>query len=230
MIKHLDLNDFATSNNELINSIYHFSIADYYDPDNINFGKLRVFNDEIIKPTGGFDLHLHRNLEILSYIIEGELTHKDSLNNFVVLKKGDLQHMSAGKGIYHSEFNKSNEDLRLLQIWILPNKRNLDPVHNLIDTTDYLKDNQLTLVASMKETPILINQDVNVYILNLEKDNKIDFETSEERQAYLVQIDGRSNINGFDLKSKDAMQIVEDKISITAITNSHFIIIEMKKG
>lgn len=230
MIKYLDYNDLVKSDKDLIQSIYHFSIANYFDPDNINFGKLRVLNDEIFKPAGGFDLHLHRNLEILSYIIDGELTHKDSLNNYVILKEGNLQYMSAGKGVYHSEFNKTDSDLRLLQIWILPNTRNLDPTHTVIDTNQYLKPNELFKVASLNDTPIKINQDVNIYILKLKEKKELEFEVGIDRQAYLVQIEGISNINGFKLKAKDALKSIEDNLHIISQSDSHILIIEMKKG
>lgn len=230
MIKYLSLNDLVKSDKDLIQSIYHFSIADYIDPDNINFGKLRVLNDEIFKPNGGFDLHLHRNLEILSYIIEGELTHKDSLNNFIAIKKGDLQFMSTGKGIYHSEFNKTETDLRLLQIWILPSTRNLEPQHSIIDTNKYIIPNQLFKAVSLSDAPIIINQDINLYILKLDSNRELDFEVSIERQAYLVQIEGSSNINGFTLREKDALQSVEDNLNIKSNIDSHILIIEMRKG
>lgn len=230
MIRYLNNQDFARNKNESMECIYHFSIADYYNPDNINFGKLRVFNDEIIKPNAGFDLHLHRNLEIFSYILEGELTHKDSLDNFITLKSGDLQHMSAGKGIYHSEINTGKSDLKLLQIWVLPKVRNLDPKHTLINTSDFEIKNKPFLVASSKDAPIIVNQDINMYLLKLKTLEETVFEVAEDRQAYLVQIEGSSNINKHNLNAKDALEIIEENITIKAHENSHIIIIEMKKG
>lgn len=229
MIKYLHSNNFKKIVNKNIESIYHFSNANYYDPNNINFGKLRVFNDEVFKPGAGFDLHLHRNLEIITYVIEGSLTHKDSLNNYLTLKAGDIQHMSAGKGIYHSEFNEGDQDLKLIQIWILPEKRNLDPTHSLFETKN-LELNQLHKVACKEDAPLLVNQDVNIYILRLEKDKEINFEVLESRQAYLVSIEGRSIVNQIKVKDKDALEVIEENLSIKALTDSHFIIIEMKKG
>lgn len=229
MIKYLHSNNFKKIVNKNIESIYHFSNANYYDPNNINFGKLRVFNDEVFKPGAGFDLHLHRNLEIITYVIEGSLTHKDSLNNYLTLKAGDIQHMSAGKGIYHSEFNEGDQDLKLIQIWILPEKRNLDPTHSLFETKN-LELNQLHKVACKEDAPLLVNQDVNIYILRLEKDKEINFEVLESRQAYLVSIEGRSIVNQIEVKDKDALEVIEENLSIKALTDSHFIIIEMKKG
>jgi redox-sensitive bicupin YhaK (pirin superfamily) len=229
MIKYLHSNNFKKIVNKNIESIYHFSNANYYDPNNINFGKLRVFNDEVFKPGAGFDLHLHRNLEIITYVIEGSLTHKDSLNNYLTLKAGDIQHMSAGKGIYHSEFNEGDQDLKLIQIWILPEKRNLDPTHSLFETKN-LELNQLHKVACKEDAPLLVNQDVNIYILRLEKDKEINFEVLESRQAYLVSIEGSSIVNQIEVKDKDALEVIEENLSIKALTDSHFIIIEMKKG
>lgn len=229
MIKYLHSNNFKKIVNKNIESIYHFSNANYYDPNNINFGKLRVFNDEVFKPGAGFDLHLHRNLEIITYVIEGSLTHKDSLNNYLTLEAGDIQHMSAGKGIYHSEFNEGDQDLKLIQIWILPEKRNLDPTHSLFETKN-LELNQLHKVACKEDAPLLVNQDVNIYILRLEKDKEINFEVLESRQAYLVSIEGSSIINQIEVKDKDALEVIEENLSIKALTDSHFIIIEMKKG
>lgn len=229
MIKYLHSNNFKKIVNKNIESIYHFSNANYYDPNNINFGKLRVFNDEVFKPGAGFDLHLHRNLEIITYVIEGSLTHKDSLNNYLTLKAGDIQHMSAGKGIYHSEFNEGDQDLKLIQIWILPEKRNLDPTHSLFETKN-LELNQLHKVACKEDAPLLVNQDVNIYILRLEKDKEINFEVLESRQAYLVSIEGSSIVNQIKVKDKDALEVIEENLSIKALTDSHFIIIEMKKG
>lgn len=229
MIKYLHSNNFKKIVNKNIESIYHFSNANYYDPNNINFGKLRVFNDEVFKPGAGFDLHLHRNLEIITYVIEGSLTHKDSLNNYLTLKAGDIQHMSAGKGIYHSEFNEGDQDLKFIQIWILPEKRNLDPTHSLFETKN-LELNQLHKVACKEDAPLLVNQDVNIYILRLEKDKEINFEVLESRQAYLVSIEGRSIVNQIEVKDKDALEVIEENLSIKALTDSHFIIIEMKKG
>jgi redox-sensitive bicupin YhaK (pirin superfamily) len=229
MIKHLDFNDFATSKTELINSIYHFSFGEYRNPNNINFGKLRVLNDEIIKPTGGYKLHEHRNLEILTFVIQGELTHKDSLNNITTLKAGFLQHITSGKGMYHSEFNLGNTDSRILSIWILPNVRNLEPSYNLIDTNDYLEDNTFIKIASLNDATIIINQDINLYILKLKDEKEISFEILADRQAYLVQIEGRTNINGFDLKPKDALKIIEHNLIIKALADSYILLIEMKK-
>ena len=173
---------------------------------------------------------MHRNLEILSYIIEGELTHKDSLNNFITLKKGDIQYMSTGKGIYHSEINNTEVDLRLLQIWILPNARNLEPKQSFIDTNKYLVPNELFKAVSLSEAPIIINQDINLYLLKLDKDKEIDFEVNVDRQAYVVQIEGSSNINEFNLQAKDALQSVEENLHIKSSIDSHIIIIEMKKA
>ena len=110
-----------------LESWFHFSFAEYYNSDNINYGVLRVINDDTIRPGTGFDLHSHRDMEIITYVIDGELTHADSMNNQRTLKRGDVQYMSAGTGVVHSEHNLGEKPLRLLQIWILPDRRGLEP-------------------------------------------------------------------------------------------------------
>lgn len=229
MIKHLLAKDFASFKNYSFDSLYHFSFADYHDPNNISFGKLRVYNDETIRPSCGYDLHLHRNMEVFSYIIEGELTHKDSLDNLVTLKKGDFQLMSSGKGIYHNEYNLSNVDLRIIKFWIIPSKRNLDPNYCLVNINDLLQFNSFTKIISINDAPIIINQDINVYILKLEKTNNIHFETKENRQVYYVQIDGSALINNLKINPKDAIIAIEENLNIYAITSTHSIVFEMLK-
>ena len=130
MLKKLPKEKMGTSNLGWLESRFHFSFAEYRNPENINFGVLRVLNDDIIHANSGFDTHPHANMEIVSYIIEGEITHKDSMGNEEVLKAGEVQYLSAGDGIYHSEFNKhKTKDLRLLQIWIVPPKSSLNRLY-----------------------------------------------------------------------------------------------------
>ncbi len=126
MIKKLPKENMGTSNLGWLESRFHFSFAEYKNPKNINFGVLRVLNDDIIHPVSGFDMHPHSNMEIISYIVDGEITHKDSMGNNETLKRGEVQYLSAGDGIYHSEHNMhQSDDLRLLQIWIIPPKAGL---------------------------------------------------------------------------------------------------------
>jgi quercetin 2,3-dioxygenase len=220
------------SNLGWLNSIFHFSFAQYYNPDNMNFGVLRVINDDIIEAGTGFDTHPHKNMEIVSYVIDGELTHGDSMGNKRTLYRGQVQYMSAGTGVLHSEYNYGDKPGRFLQIWVLPDKNSYEPNYG-----DYLfdweerKNKWLHFVSSKAGTaPIKVNQDVNFYALQLDADKEINFPVKEGRQAYLVQIEGNSFINNINLAAKDALEITEEDITVKAKDTSHYLLIEMKKS
>lgn len=215
-----------------LNSIFHFSFAQYYNPDNMNFGVLRVINDDIIEAGTGFDTHPHKNMEIVSYVIDGELTHGDSMGNKRTLYRGQVQYMSAGTGVLHSEYNYGDKPGRFLQIWVLPDKNGYAPNYG-----DYLfdweerKNKWLHFVSNKAGTaPIKVNQDVNFYALELDADKEITFSVKEGRQAYLVQIEGSSFINDINLAERDALEITEEDITIKSKDSSHYLLIEMKKS
>ncbi len=231
MLKRIDSNNMGKSNYGWLKGNFHFSFAEYFKPTNINFGVLRVLNDEVMKANSGFDIHPHNDMEIITYIVRGELTHGDSMGNIGSLERGQMQYMSAGTGVYHSEFNHSNEDLRILQIWIMPDKKGYKPNYgdyrfNWRDRTN----NWLHMVSgTLKDVPINVHQDINVYATYLERDKEIYFNVNKGRQAYLVQIEGNSEINNVHLNEQDALEIVEENIKIKANENSHLIVIEMNK-
>lgn len=220
------------SNLGWLRSIFHFSFADYYNPNNINFGVLRVINDDLVEAKEGFDTHPHRDMEIISYVVDGELTHGDSMGNNNTIRRGHVQYMSAGTGVYHSEHNLGNDTARFLQIWILPDRKGHTPNYGDYKFRWEERKNKWFHMVSGKEgsAPIKINQDANFYTLELDKNKEINFPVNKDRQAYLVQIEGTSIINGIILSAKDAVEIVEEDITITAEETSHFIIIEMKKS
>ncbi len=231
MLRKIDSNSMGSSNLGWLRSKFHFSFAEYYNPDNMNFGVLRVINDDIVQSNTGFEVHPHRNMEIISYIVNGDLTHGDSMGNKNTISRGHVQYMSAGTGVYHSEHNLGKDPLRFLQIWILPDKQDYKP--NYGDYKFHLNDrlNKWLHIASDKNgsVPIKINQDVNIYSLELEKGRDIDFKVNKGRQAYLVQIEGHSLINNIELNERDGMEIVEEDILIKAKETSHILIIEMNK-
>ena len=232
MLKKLPKENMGTSNLGWLQSRFHFSFAEYRNPENINFGVLRVLNDDIIHANSGFDLHPHSNMEIISYIVNGEISHKDSMGNEEVLKAGEVQYLSAGDGIYHSEHNKSNKDLRLLQIWIVPPKQSLPRLYGSYKYTPSQKENKLLKIVSSLEgdSKVRIYQDVNIYVSQLEKTKSLDFKIEKNRQVYFVQIEGSSFVNSLELKDSDAIQIVkEENLHIEAISNSHFLFIEMNE-
>ncbi len=230
MIKKLPKESMGKSNLGWLESRFHFSFAEYRNPENIHFGVLRVLNDDIVHAKSGFDTHPHANMEIISYIVNGEITHKDSMGNSETLKRGEVQYLSAGDGIYHSERNEANEDLRLLQIWIFPPQKGLPRLYGSHKYKAEDRDNKfLNIVSSQNGTsPIKIYQDVNIYVSELDK--PLEFEIKENRQVYFVQIEGKANINGIVLKDSDAMELVdENKLIINPISKSHILFIEMKK-
>lgn len=231
MLKKNDSKNMGSSNLGWLRSKFHFSFAEYYNPLNIRFGTLRVINDDLIEPNTGFDTHPHRDMEIITYVINGDLTHEDSMGNKNTITRGQVQYMSAGTGVYHSEFNFGEDTLRLLQIWILPDKSGYNPNYG-----DYRfnwndrKNKWLHMVSSTSgESPIKINQDTNIYSLELDEGKEIDFSVNEGRQAYLVQIEGTSIINNGELNAQDALEIIEEDILIKAKETSHILILEMRK-
>ncbi len=231
MLKKLPKGNMGTSNLGWLESRFHFSFAEYRNPNNINFGVLRVLNDDIVHPMSGFDTHPHSNMEIISYVVNGEITHKDSMGNSETLKRGEVQYLSAGDGIYHSEHNLHNsDDLRLLQIWIIPPKAGLPRLYGSKKYEENERANKLLKIVSSQDgdSDIKIYQDINIYVSEFDKD--FDFEIKENRQVYFVQIEGSSNINGITLENGDAMEIVDvDKLTVKPLTKSHILFIEMER-
>ncbi|WP_394238951.1 pirin family protein [Niallia oryzisoli] len=229
MIRKIDNSKMGRSNLGWLQSIFHFSFAEYYNPANINFGALRVINDDLIAPQTGFGTHPHRDMEIISYVVDGELTHADSMGNENSITRGQVQYMSAGTGVLHSEYNHGQDTLRMLQIWIIPDQRNYTPNYGDYRFNWDDRQNKWLHMVSKKEgnAPIKVNQDVNFYSLELSKDNEISFPVKQGRQAYLVQIEGASTINDTSLTARDGLEIVEEDITIHAAETSHFLVIEM---
>ncbi len=229
MIKKLSKENMGTSNLGWLQSRFHFSFAEYRNPKNINFGVLRVLNDDIIHPSSGFDTHPHSNMEIISYIVDGEITHKDSMGNSETLKRGEVQYLSAGDGIYHSEHNlHQSNDLRLLQIWIIPPKAGLPRLYGSHRYKFEQRDNKLLNIVSSQDgnSNIKIYQDIKIFVSEFDK--PFEYKIQKDRQIYFVQIEGSSSINGIILEDGDAMEIVDiGNLTVNPITKSHILFIEM---
>lgn len=232
MIKRIDHKKMGSSESPWLKSIFHFSFANYQNPENINFGVLRVVNDDLVEGNTGFDMHPHKDMEIISYVVDGELTHSDNIGNKNTISRGHVQYMSAGSGVYHSEHNFGKDVLRLLQIWIFPDEKNHIPNYGDFKVEEEDRKNKWFHMVSDKsnDAPIKINQDANFYVVELEKGKEIEFLVDKNRQAYLVQIEGDSFINGAKLNQRDAMEVVEENLLIEAIENTHILAIEMKKA
>jgi redox-sensitive bicupin YhaK (pirin superfamily) len=233
MLKKILVNNMGKSNLGWLESRFHFSFADYINYDNVHFGVLRVLNDDVVHAQSGFDTHSHNDMEIISYIVRGEITHKDSMGHSETLTKGEVQYLSAGTGITHSEHNTNkSEDLRLLQIWIYPPKKNLTPLYGSIKYEKEESQNKILNIVSSQsgDAKIKIYQDVNIYVSQIDKNNNHEFIIEKNRQVYFVQIEGTSLVNGIELNDGDAMEIVkENTLKINAVSDSHVLFIEMKE-
>ncbi|MGG2063653.1 pirin family protein [Bacillus sp. S14(2024)] len=231
MFKKIDHKQMGRANHGWLNTHFHFSFADYYNPNNMRFGALRVINDDLVAAQTGFDMHPHRDMEIISYVVDGALTHQDSMGNRGTIERGHVQYMSAGTGVFHSEHNLGDETLRLLQIWILPDRAGHTPNYGEFKFDWNKRENTWFHMVSPIDggAPIEIHQDANLYSLALEKGKEITFSVGEGRQAYLVQIEGSGIVNGETLVMRDAAEVIEEDIRIQAAETAHYLVIEMKK-
>jgi redox-sensitive bicupin YhaK (pirin superfamily) len=231
MIKIRKSQDRGVGKTDWLDSKHTFSFADYYDPEFTNVGPLRVINEDVIKAGTGFGTHPHRNMEIITYILEGELGHKDSLGTGSVIKKGEVQLMSAGSGITHSEINANKHQLvHLLQIWILPEISGLTPSYEQKDFSKKRQANKLTLLLSRdgKEGSLTIHQDVNMYVLDLNEDHLFKYHPEEGRLTWVQVARGDLEINGQKLHQGDGAEISEEEIlNFTAHTKAEIIIFDL---
>jgi redox-sensitive bicupin YhaK (pirin superfamily) len=235
MLRYIDGENLGRNIYEGIDSRHHFSFAEYYNPSNMQFGDLRVLNDDLVKPGAGFDMHPHKNMEVLSYVVSGELTHEDSMGNKRGLTRGQVQYMSAGTGVFHSEYNKSDEMLRFLQIWILPDKNGHEPNYGDWRFGVEERINRWLPVAVGADNadngaPIKIHADVYAFASILEKDKTLEFIVSQNRQAYLALIEGKIEIEDTELSAGDALEITEQGIYIRACEDAHMFLVEMAKS
>lgn len=215
---------------------FHFSFASYFNPNNLNFGVLRVLNDDDVLPNSGFEEHPHRNMEIVSYVVSGELTHWDDATDVEDrLERGHVQTVTAGTGVWHSEMNHRDENCRFLQIWILPPTNSLPVRYENHKFHPRERLNKLLHIvgnpATRDKAPLHLNQDVNLYVSELtDLDARISFSLSTGRQAYINNFEGTLDIEGIaTLGERDALEIVGPaELSFTlAAVSAHFIIIEM---
>jgi len=231
MLKLLKKETMYEANHGWLESRFHFSFGEYRNFDNMNFGVLRVLNDDIIYPKGGFGMHPHKDMEIISYIVKGSITHKDDMGNKECLKRGEVQYLSAGTGIEHSEFNDNkHEVLRLLQIWILPPQKNMKPLYGSYKYTLQERKNRLLNIVSSQDSnaKVRLYQDANIYVSELDKAKKLVFDIQKNRQIYFVCIEGSVSLNGMVMSEADAMEITSEScLEIEALENSHFLFIEM---
>ena len=193
-----------------LNSYHSFSFADYQDPDHMGFGPLRVINEDRVAPGQGFGTHGHRDMEIISYVLHGALAHKDSMGNGSVLRPGYVQRMSAGKGVMHSEFNHSPDDLvHFLQIWIEPNVTGIQPGYEETAFDDSSKRGKLRMIASSdgRDGSVKIHQDAYVYASLLDGADSVSHVLAQGRKAYVHVVRGDVSVNSQALTAGDAAKI-----------------------
>lgn len=192
---------------------YTFSFADYHDPKHMGFSVLRVMNEDIIAPDQGFGTHPHRNAEIITYVLDGELEHRDSMGNGSILKAGELQRMSAGSGVTHSEFNPSKiKSTHLYQIWLRPSAKDIEPSYEEKSFLESERKNKFRLVASpnAEDGSLSINQDVKLYLALIDEQRELRFELKPNRQAWVQVISGELELNGQQLRTSDGAAISEE--------------------
>eukprot|EP00195_Chlamydomonas_chlamydogama_P006945 CAMPEP_0202890082 /NCGR_PEP_ID=MMETSP1392-20130828/591_1 /ASSEMBLY_ACC=CAM_ASM_000868 /TAXON_ID=225041 /ORGANISM="Chlamydomonas chlamydogama, Strain SAG 11-48b" /LENGTH=281 /DNA_ID=CAMNT_0049573573 /DNA_START=241 /DNA_END=1085 /DNA_ORIENTATION=+ len=202
-----------------LESRFHFSFADYWNPERNNFGVLRVVNDDLVKPRAGFGTHPHRDAEIFSYVIDGKLSHADSMGNKEALPRGCVQYMSAGTGVTHSEMNDESETCRFLQLWITPDKKGHKPQYGSSTYDKEDRHNRLLQILGGTAPPpawpnvnrtheININQDANVFVSESDAGTSFNIPLSHSRQAYLVCIEGGMTVNDVTLNVRDGARVM----------------------
>lgn len=201
-----------------LDSYHTFSFSDYYDPQYMGFSDLRVINDDVVAPSMGFGSHPHRDMEIISLVLSGELEHKDSMGNGSIIKAGEIQQMTAGSGIFHSEYNPSDKTpVHFLQIWIMPESRNLPPSYAQKSFDPKLMTNQLLTIVSGsgRDGSLKINQDAEIYQCLLEADEKIEYLLNPERKFWIQIATGSIEVNGQIMVAGDGMSITDENEIIT---------------
>ncbi|MBX7149841.1 pirin family protein [bacterium] len=218
--------------NEWLDSYHTFSFGEYFDPKHMGFKTLRVINEDVVAPGAGFPTHPHQNMEIVTYVLSGELAHKDSMGNGSVIKPGDVQRMTAGTGVTHSEFNNSQESpVHLLQIWILPNQQSLKPGYEEIRFNPEQKHNRLCLVASPQghEGTVKIHQDAYIYASLLGGSHAVEHRIEKGRGVWVQAISGVISVDNILLSKGDALSIInEEYIKIAAEEDAEFLLFDLK--
>jgi redox-sensitive bicupin YhaK (pirin superfamily) len=226
-------NEHYQNKTDWLTTYHHFSFADYQNPDKMNFGPLRVFNDDEIQPGTGFDFHPHRDMEIITYVIDGELEHKDNQGNHGVIYPGEVQRMTAGSGIMHAESNHSKEKpLRLLQMWVFANKKGLAPSWEQKKFTKEERMNRLVPVVVSENASgsnaLRIHQDAAFYLSTIAPGNSIEHKLGSGRQSYLFVIDGKITLGNHVLQTRDAAMISKgDDIVIRAEAPTELILVDL---
>lgn len=220
------------ANHGWLHSKHTFSFANYYNPQRMHFGVLRVLNDDKVAPGKGFGMHPHDNMEIVSIPLEGDLEHQDSMGNTAIIKEGDVQVMSAGTGIYHSEFNKNKDkDVKFLQIWMFPNKKNVIPRYDQISIRDVEKKNEFYQVLSpqKEDQGVWVHQDAWFHLGKFDSGITTSYSLHKKGNGmYFFVLEGEVEVEGQKLSKRDGFGIWDiDKVSVKSLTNSRLLLMEV---
>jgi redox-sensitive bicupin YhaK (pirin superfamily) len=201
----------------------------------MQFGALRVLNDDTVQPGEGFGTHPHKDMEIISYVVYGELTHADSMKNEETLTRGMTQYMSAGTGVWHSEFNKGKGILRFLQIWVLPDADGYEPNYGSVRFDFSERNGKWLPIAAQygdekSAAPIRVHADINMYATLIRNGESTAFKVAPNRQAYIVLIEGKADIGGIRMTERDALEVTAEDVGITPDGPAHSLAIEMARA
>lgn len=223
--------DRGHANHGWLDSYHTFSFANYYDPNHMGFRALRVINEDWVQPGKGFGTHGHRDMEIITYVLEGALEHKDSLGNGAVITPGEVQRMSAGTGIMHSEFNSSStEPVHLLQIWLLPDQQGLQPSYEQRTFPLEERLGKLRLIAAKdgRDGAVTIHSDVDLYSAVLQKGDRLAYQLQPDRYGWLQVARGEASLNGYNLKAGDAVALSQaDSLKISTDTDAEILLFDL---
>ncbi|KPM31230.1 Pirin [Croceitalea dokdonensis DOKDO 023] len=221
------------ANHGWLHSKHTFSFANYHNPERMNFGVLRVLNDDTVSESKGFGTHPHRDMEIISIPLEGDLKHEDNMGNKAIIKSGDVQVMSAGTGIMHSEYNNSpDEPVKFLQIWVIPNKQNVTPRYDQItlDTADRKNKLQQVLSPNADDAGVWIHQNAWFNMTNLDKDKAVSYNLNDSKNngVYAFILKGDATINGQELNQRDGLGIWDvETLDIKADSDTEILLMEV---
>lgn len=220
------------ANHGWLKSYHSFSFANYHNAERMNFGALRVLNDDTVAAAKGFGRHPHQNMEIVSIPLQGDLEHQDSMGNKAIIKKDDVQVMSAGSGIYHSEYNKNQDkEVKFLQIWVVPNKQNVSPRYDQISIKDIKKENEFYQVLSPnpEDSGVWVHQDAWFHLADFDKGKSDTYTLKKEGNGvYLFVLEGEVEFEGQKLSKRDAMGVWDqNKFKLEAVDKARVLLLEV---
>lgn len=224
-------NERGRSNAGWLDSRHTFSFADYHDPAHMGFGALRVINDDWVNASAGFGSHPHRDMEIISYVLSGELGHKDSMGNGSTIRPGDVQRMTAGTGVVHSEWNHSKTDrVHFLQIWIVPEAKGLQPSYEQRSFEPGALRDRLVVVASRdgRDGSLTIHQDAALYVTKLSLGSAIEQGIAAGRRAWVQVASGSVTVNGIALEAGDGAAVIDEaRLALTGVTDAEVLVFDV---